>query len=536
MSQTPDGESPQNDAERPLEINGVPLNQLSGRQLDQLTAALLQARGYADIASTIQARSGGLVSGVQAQPAITLEEFVDRHTPRVQRSGQNPYDQPGVTTRLAGILAGDPTGKPVIPPPSNLTAVMDGAASRLLVDDPLNRQEAFRDLQAWVEGSLDMYKVLLIIIYILFCAKTSNQPEFRPLLFPVFVHFYLDLVQAGYFEGASAFLRRFYNYFSVGHRVTLEKLSALTSPIHVDQSEIAKRFRSEQYVLRMSQSGKDLFLGWLTDGAGGEELGAGTGITTAARAKKGRDQILRILNNHLTFHVTSSHSLTISPNVWEESTGLMKSLIPPQSAEADNDTVMANGTAVEQFNAAHGSLKLGIPGPEGALKDEVEKILQEDHAHTVQMANGQIPHHLAHPDIRGMIQPPSNGHPVPTPNELPPMPPNFRTVDIKREVERVRDMRRRIKLDASNFSAMERKEFSMNGFDQRQVTARQKALPSICCYTFKDAPEGVSSTAFSADSTLLAAGFQESYIRLWSTRGERLRALRTDFDISEVKD
>lgn len=319
------------------------------------------------------------------------------------------------------------------------------------------------------------------------------------------------------------------------HRVTLEKLAAITSPIHVEQSELAKRFRDEQYVCRMSQSGKDLLLGWLTDGTGGEEMGAGMGIMTAARAKKGRDQILRVINNHLVFHVTSSHSLTISPNVWEESTGLMSSLVPPLPADAEADATMANGTAVDQFNAATGVLKLGLPGPEGALKEEVEKVLQEDHMHAVQVANTTAAH-LPPPDPRSLIQPPSNGHPVPTAAELPPMPPNFRTIDIKREVERVRDIRRRIKLDASTFSAMERKEFSMNGFDQRQVTARQKALPSICCYTFREAPEGVSSSAFSLDSSLLAAGFSESYIRLWSTKGERLKALRSDFDVSEVKE
>jgi len=52
-----------------------------------------------------------------------------------------------------------------------------------------------------------------------------------------------------------------------------------------------------------------------------------------------------------------------------------------------------------------------------------------------------------------------------------------------------------------------------------------------------DDPFGrVSSATFSADSALVAAGFTESYIRVWSTKGEKLRALRSDFDLSEVKD
>lgn len=34
----------------------------------------------------------------------------------------------------------------------------------------------------------------------------------------------------------------------------------------------------------------------------------------------------------------------------------------------------------------------------------------------------------------------------------------------------------------------------------------------------------------------MAAGFAESYIRLWSLKGEKLRALRSDFSSSNVKD
>jgi transcription initiation factor TFIID subunit 5 len=160
MSGAPGEQSPQNDAEEPFAINGVPINQLSGRDLDQLAAAVLKERGYADIAATIQARSGGLVSGVQSQPPITPSEFVNKHLPRNKTSGENSFDKPGVVFRLANGLTNDPSGRNrTTPPASSLTAMKDPTSSQLLSGDPLNRQEAFRDLQAWVEGSLDMYKV-----------------------------------------------------------------------------------------------------------------------------------------------------------------------------------------------------------------------------------------------------------------------------------------------------------------------------------------------------------------------------------------
>jgi len=41
---------------------------------------------------------------------------------------------------------------------------------------------------------------------------------------------------------------------------------------------------------------------------------------------------------------------------------------------------------------------------------------------------------------------------------------------------------------------------------------------------------------FSQDTSLMAAGFAESYIRIWSLKGEKLRGMRSDFSPSSIKD
>jgi hypothetical protein len=46
----------------------------------------------------------------------------------------------------------------------------------------------------------------------------------------------------------------------------------------------------------------------------------------------------------------------------------------------------------------------------------------------------------------------------------------------------------------------------------------------------------LSASSFSADSSLLACGFSESYIRLWNLKGEKLKGMRSDFQESSVKD
>jgi len=43
------------------------------------------------------------------------------------------------------------------------------------------------------------------------------------------------------------------------------------------------------------------------------------------------------------------------------------------------------------------------------------------------------------------------------------------------------------------------------------------------------------STQFSDDSSLLAAGFSESYIRLWNLKGQPLNDTRSDFDAYSIK-
>jgi len=77
-------------------------------------------------------------------------------------------------------------------------------------------------------------------------------------------------------------------------------LSTLLLPAHVQNDELAQRFRNEKYVIRMSRSGFSLLIGWLTEGIGGEPLGAGEGFT-GERGKRGRAAVMKVVNNHLRF-------------------------------------------------------------------------------------------------------------------------------------------------------------------------------------------------------------------------------------------
>ena len=99
--------------------------------------------------------------------------------------------------------------------------------------------------------------------------------------------------------------RKFFDAFSKPlttstHSKTLHHLSTLLLPSHVQQDDLAQRFRNEKYVLRMSRSGFSLLVGWLTEGIGGEAPGSGEGFS-GEKGRRGRASIMRVVNNHLRF-------------------------------------------------------------------------------------------------------------------------------------------------------------------------------------------------------------------------------------------
>lgn len=218
----------------------------------------------------------------------------------------------------------------------------------------------------------------------------------------------------------------------------------------------------------------------------------------------------------------------MSANSWEESTGLLSSLIP------QNKTSTSVVTDPQTFNVASGHLKLGPP----PFSEELQSAIKE---HATVDRDLNTPY-----DVSFSLPPTVPGTTAPSISDLPPHPPSFKTVDLKREIEKVRDERKRIRLDPSVLTAV-----GVNSA-AAAATVRSHALPSVCAYTIHDVPEGyvcnfcafsyvdvadrVPCCSFSPDVSIMAAGFSESYIRLWSLKGEKLRGMRSDFQPTAVKD
>ncbi|KAF8309761.1 WD40 repeat-like protein [Clavulina sp. PMI_390] len=374
----------------------------------------------------------------------------------------------------------------------------------VLVTDPNDMLAGYKQLEEWIYGGLDMYR-----------------PEFHPLLFPVFCHFYIELISQGFKESGLQFYEEHADPLREQHANDIHHLSSLLLPSHVAMSSFAQRLRSEKYVLRMSRAGFALFVGWLTEGTGGEGMGSGEGIMTGREGagRRARFTVLKIVHGSLKFDVTNANTNAVKPETWEEQTGLISSLIPPPAT----GTRLVNGKQVSGpfpgsgnpagFNAYQGDLKLGPAPLSEALRDEAERQIKEED--------------------EGM-----NIDAPPVMTDLLPQPTLFRAVDVKREVERVRDARKRIRLDPSVLYEGGGSAYAeTNGYASKPTTTKlqSSALPSICAYTFHDAQDGVNCSTFSDDSTMMAAGFNESYIRIWSLKKEKLKAYQSHgFDLSHV--
>jgi transcription initiation factor TFIID subunit 5 len=160
--------------------------------------------------------------------------------------------------------------------------------------------------------------------------------------------------------------------------------------------------------------------------------------------------------------VTSASTTSVHASSWEESTGLLSSLLPAGGSY----------TNPQAFNTAKGELKLGPKPLNEELRLETERTLRE---HAMLEPSGQYDQSLPQPNVPGLVSP--------TTSELAPHPPLFKQIDVRREVERVRDARKRIRLEPSVLGNVD-----INS--PQGAAIRSRVLPSICAYTLHDVGEG----------------------------------------------
>ncbi len=83
---------------------------------------------------------------------------------------------------------------------------------------------------------------------------TGNQPDLRRLLWPVFVHSFVNLVSDFYPRDSRIFFNTFKGHFEREHEDDLRALEPISLPEHVLTNDIAKIYRGAKYRVTMSST------------------------------------------------------------------------------------------------------------------------------------------------------------------------------------------------------------------------------------------------------------------------------------------
>ncbi|KAI8578790.1 hypothetical protein K450DRAFT_245543 [Umbelopsis ramanniana AG] len=313
---------------------------------------------------------------------------------------------------------------------------------------------SYKSLRGWIENSLDWYK-----------------PELRSVLFPVFVHSYLDLISKKLYEQAKHFMDTYKHDHLELHTPDINRLATITNESHVQENELAQIYRQNKYIMRMSSVPFELFLNYLQDNK--------------------FMLLLRIVNQYLNIQVAHGKL--------RKSKGTIES----------DDVIGIVGHAAQQLDAFNEQeVQLGKLQTDNNFKEEVEQALKEEDAKRASadvVMNGEPSVSLLETYKKAQQEVP-NG---PAFGDIP-MPP-YRGTDVQAEVQAIKDIQKRLVLNSTS-------------------------LPSVCCYTFHNTHDSLNCISMSEDSSLIAGGFSESYVKIWSLKGEKLRSLKNNITPAKVND
>ncbi|RAO69392.1 uncharacterized protein BHQ10_005404 [Talaromyces amestolkiae] len=324
-------------------------------------------------------------------------------------------------------------------------------------------RNGFDLLKNWIEDNLDLYK-----------------PELRRLLWPLFVYSFLDLATALYPQDAEQFFSANKNLFLPEHSEDIRSLQKISLPEHVQDNATAKLYRGNKYRVILSNPAFSNLMQFLESKSkeGGAVMSAilssYCSIVTKDRAADERFSFAAMLGRA---------DQTTFPAEDEGIPGHH-----PGSAYTGDNPAMA-GTLPK--------LRLGKLPPEPELESDVRAELEE-HDSKNPPAPGR---NTLVQEYDQMIKKEEDDD-APSHAEIAYPPSTAR--DVAMEVQRVKENRDRFRIEGR--------------------TGGVGVACSVCLFTFHNTYDRMICTDFSDDNMLVAAGFEDSYIRVWSLDGKAIKA------------
>ncbi|QCE16302.1 transcription initiation factor TFIID subunit 5 [Vigna unguiculata] len=320
-----------------------------------------------------------------------------------------------------------------------------------LESGPARFHDGYSKLRTWTYSSLDLYK-----------------HELLRVLYPVFIHCFMDLVAKGHVQEARNFFNTFREDHEMMHLRDLQKLEGVLSPTHLEEMEFAHSLRQSKFNIKICEYSYELLLQHLHS----------TQSTT----------ILGIINEHINFQVSPGQPSLISDdpeavtltgssqeaanriNQKEIHWGLLEDSLEERLEKAGallSDSEKGEGETKEGENDE--TKKRSIEG--GKQGGSVKKVKKDK--------GGSATGKSAKPEASTVPAAPRVKPELPLPL-------------IPTEVEQsiLEDLRNRVQLSSV-------------------------ALPSVSFYTFINTHNGLSCSSISHDGSLIAGGFSDSSLKVW---------------------
>ncbi|KAF3901671.1 Xenin [Orbilia brochopaga] len=342
----------------------------------------------------------------------------------------------------------------------------DGKPIRSKDDKYARFDKAYVRLHSFVDNSLDLYK-----------------PELRRVLFPVFVHIFLSLMQAGLAVEAKRFFDTNVQEFQTKHSVDISDLSSITAQIHVDENKTARIYTENKYHVTLTGTSHHLLMSHLTEHE--DPLG---------------DPVVKILNTNVLLY-RQERQPTFGFSGDDDMLG-------------DNEGIPGNVHKDAANQKDLPAVKLGLMPMDKDLIADVEYELgledgKEKERRDTELGSAAGPSFLE-TFQRHIKREESEDTPMRDDIPLPP----YKQIDIDAEIKNVREYRDRFRLTA--ISAQAKNQPGAEG------PAMSGSLPSVLTYTFQNTCDNLHRVAFSEDGTRCATSHAESYVRLWSLNNEQL--------------
>ena len=325
----------------------------------------------------------------------------------------------------------------------------------------------FSTIVKWTGEQLDIYK-----------------PELRRLLWPIFVHCYLNLVAGTWIHEKERFFQ-LGKIFKGEHDDDLQSLERISLPEHTSEDNIAKRYRENSYRISMSDPAYYHLMQYMeSQQVKDKNFGALLYPLLVGNHPLDIRHVDRAVDDRYSFA-----SMILKNNLGQDMPDEDEGIPGHQPGNAISSTNPNVGN-----NLAN--LKLGKLQMDVDLEGDVRAEVQDLDAQDPPLA-GQQSYEQTHELVNIKQEDDEDG---PTRTEIPY--PTATARDVAMEVQKIRENRDRFKIESR--------------------TGGIGPGVSVCFYTFHNTFDSINCLDFSGDHALVAAGTSESYIRVWSLDGKEI--------------